>query len=114
MELPLELLDVLDKTPAADVKQKGWPSLMRKVRASGAVVVTNHNHPEAVVVEAGRYRELVERANTSADSVVRAQSLRSLQVKFDEHLATLKSGVLAVAIEKPARNVRKVKLGAPR
>ncbi|MCF5924660.1 prevent-host-death protein, partial [Xanthomonas perforans] len=39
----------LEKSPAADIKVKGWPSLMRKVRSHGAVVITNHNHPEAEV-----------------------------------------------------------------
>ncbi|WP_167393858.1 hypothetical protein [Xanthomonas populi] len=34
----------LEKTPAADIKVKGWPSLMRKVRTHGAVVITTHNH----------------------------------------------------------------------
>jgi prevent-host-death family protein len=111
MELPLDLFE-LEKTPAGDVKQKGWPSLMRKVRARGAVVITNHNHPEAVVVDAEEYRRLVAQANSASATVSRAQSLKALQSKFDEHLASLKDGVsLSTALTKPARRGRKISLG---
>lgn len=112
MALPLDLLE-LEKTPAAEVKVKGWPSLMRKVRAGGAVVITNHNHPEAVVVEADAYRRLVAQAHAVSGTASRMQSLVALQSRFDEHLASLKDGVsLSRALDKPARRGGKVKLGS--
>lgn len=112
MAFPLDLPD-LEKTPAAEVKVKGWPSLMRKVRASGAVVITNHNHPEAVVVEADEYRRLVAQAHTASGTASRMRSLGALQSRFDEHLASLKDGVsLSKALAKPARRGRKVTLGS--
>ncbi|MCS3748645.1 type II toxin-antitoxin system prevent-host-death family antitoxin [Xanthomonas sp. 3793] len=105
-------LPELERAPAADIKIKGWPSLMRKVRAHGAVVITNHNHPEAVVVDAEEYRHLVRQAGASADATTRAQSLQALQARFDAHLAAVVDGaVLAQVIAKPARRGRKVALG---
>ncbi|RBI46346.1 prevent-host-death protein, partial [Xanthomonas oryzae pv. oryzae] len=83
----LQDLPELEKSPAADIKVKGWPSLMRKVRSHGAVVITNHNHPEAVVVDAEEYRRLVNQASAAAAAPSRAQSLQALQAKFDAQLA---------------------------
>ncbi|CCF66441.1 type II toxin-antitoxin system prevent-host-death family antitoxin [Xanthomonas citri] len=101
----------LEKSPAADIKVKGWPSLMRKVRSHGAVVITNHNHPEAVVVDAEEYRRLVNQASAAAATSARAQSLQALQAKFDAHLAVTEGAGLAKAIATPARRGRKVALG---
>ncbi|AJQ87436.1 type II toxin-antitoxin system prevent-host-death family antitoxin [Xanthomonas oryzae pv. oryzicola] len=108
----LQDLPELEKSPAADIKVKGWPSLMRKVRSHGAVVITNHNHPEAVVVDAEEYRRLVNQASAAAAAPSRAQSLQALQAKFDAQLAAATQGAgLAKAIATPARRGRKVTLG---
>jgi prevent-host-death family protein len=113
MELPLDLFE-LEKTSAGEVKVKGWPSLMRRVRARGAVVVTNHNHPEAVVVDAEAYLQLVARASADSAAVLRRQSLGVLQSRFDEHLASLKDGEsLSKALARPARRGKKIPLGKP-
>ncbi|ALS95086.1 type II toxin-antitoxin system prevent-host-death family antitoxin [Xanthomonas oryzae] len=107
----LQDLPELEKSPAADIKVKGWPSLMRKVRSHGAVVITNHNHPEAVVVDAEEYRRLVNQASAAA-APSRAQSLQALQAKFDAHLAAATEGAgLVKAVATPARRGRKVTLG---
>ncbi|WP_353100768.1 type II toxin-antitoxin system prevent-host-death family antitoxin, partial [Stenotrophomonas lactitubi] len=55
MTLPLDLPG-LDKAPASSVKTRGWPSLMRTVREKQALVITNHNHPEAVIVDIKTYQ----------------------------------------------------------
>ncbi len=103
MDLSLNLLD-LEKTPASDVKAKGWPELMRKVAKLGAVVVTNHNHPQAVVVSAEEYQRLVSQAAGASEATQRAQSLKQLQAEFDAHLAVLNDGPgLARALARPAR-----------
>ncbi|MEN4904435.1 type II toxin-antitoxin system prevent-host-death family antitoxin [Luteimonas sp. TWI1416] len=114
MELPLDLAQ-LQTTPAADVKVKGWPSLMRKVRASGAIVITNHNHPDAVVVDVNEYQRLVAHANAASGANLRAQSLRALQLRFDEHLSSLKDGSgLSKVLGRPAHKGRKIALGSSR
>lgn len=110
MDLTLNLPD-LEKTPASDVKAKGWPELMRKVLRNGAVVVTNHNHPQAVVVSAEEYQRLVDQANGRSAAAQRAQSLQALQAEFDAHLATLQAGSLANALARPARHGRTIVLG---
>ncbi|PPU69748.1 type II toxin-antitoxin system prevent-host-death family antitoxin [Xanthomonas pisi] len=105
-------LPELEKAPAADIKIKGWPSLMRKVRTHGAVVITNHNHPEAVVVDAEEYRRLVSQASAATAASTRAQSLQALQTRFDAHLAAVTDGaVLGRVIAKSARRGRKIPLG---
>src|SRR3954463_12545464 len=55
MTLPLDLPG-LEKAPASSVKTRGWPSLMRTVREKQALVITNHNHPEAVIVDIRTYQ----------------------------------------------------------
>lgn len=108
MDLSLNLLD-LEKTPASDVKAKGWPDLMRKVAKLGAVVVTNHNHPQAVVVSAEEYQRLVAQATGTSEAAQRAQSLERLQNEFDAHLAVLNDGqALSKALNRPARRGLKI------
>ncbi|WP_435003506.1 type II toxin-antitoxin system prevent-host-death family antitoxin [Xanthomonas arboricola] len=108
----LQDLPELEKSPAADIKVKGWPNLMRKVRSHGAVVITNHNHPEAVVVDAEEYRRLVSQASAAMAASTRAQPLQALQARFDAHLAAVTDGAgLAQVIGKPARRGSKIALG---
>ena len=114
MDLSLNLLD-LEKTPASDVKAKGWPDLMRKVAKLGAVMVTNHNHPQAVVVSAEEYQRLVEQASGASAAAHRAQSLKQLQAEFDTDLAVLDDGkALSKALSRPARRGLKITPGKSR
>lgn len=114
MDLSLNLLD-LEKTPASDVKAKGWPDLMRKVAKRGAVVVTNHNHPQAVVVSAEEYQRLVAQASGASTAAQRAQSLQQLQAEFDAHLAVLDDGTaLSRALGRPGRRGLKITPGQSR
>jgi len=111
MDLSLTLQQ-LEKTPASDVKAKGWPELMRKVTKLGAVVVTNHNHPQAVVVSAEEYQRLVTQAASASEATQRAQSLKQLQTEFDAHLAVLNDGhSLAKALNRSARRGLKLTPG---
>lgn len=112
MNSPIELI-ALERAPASDIKTKGWPGVMRLVRANGALVVTNHNHPEAVIVDADHYLRLVSEAKAASVATSRAQSLSALQSRFDEHLTALKTGSLAKALSRPARRGAKVTLGKP-
>ena len=42
--------DQLPTVPASDVKKRGWRGVMRTLVKDGAVVVTNHDEPEAVIL----------------------------------------------------------------
>jgi prevent-host-death family protein len=112
MPLPADF-HAMDTAPASDIKAKGWPGLIRRVRASGAVLVTNHNHPEAVVVDAEAYRQLVAAANAAATP--QAEALRALQAEFDARLGSPSAAEgLARALARPARRGGAVTLGKPR
>jgi prevent-host-death family protein len=71
----------LSRVPASDVKRRGWRGVMRSVSAEGAVVVTNHNQPEAVILSAGAYANLLDRA-TQAEARVESD-LALLRRRFD-------------------------------
>jgi len=90
----------LPTAPASDVKKRGWRGMMRLARDHGAVVVTNHNEPEAVIVPMATYTRLLESAQQKApvDEV-----LEQLRRKFDEKLAVLNQPDTA---EKMARLAR--------
>jgi len=77
----------LPTAPASDVKKRGWRGMMRLARERGAVVVTHHNEPEAVIVPMAAYTKLLEsaREKEAADAAV----LERLRQKFDEKLAVL-------------------------
>ena len=101
------------RIPASEVKLRGWRGVMRTVRQEGAVVVTNHNEPEAVILDVERYEALLQ-----ATRQVEAQeeaALDALRRRFDERLAVLRtddaSDRLRAAIRKPAKLGGKVTSG---
>ncbi|MCC7633966.1 type II toxin-antitoxin system prevent-host-death family antitoxin [Stenotrophomonas rhizophila] len=112
MTLPLDLPG-LEKATASSVKTRGWPSLMRTVREKQALVITNHNHPEAVIVDIKAYQELLAKA-AGTDSGTRAADLERLRARFDTQLASLdRDGGLGKVLGQPIRRGRKVTLGQP-
>ncbi len=79
----------LPEVPAADLKKRGWRGVMRTVVSGGAVLVTNHSEPEAVIVTAVEYSRLlavVRLAESRADATI-----ETLRRNFDERLAVLDS-----------------------
>jgi len=92
----------LPTAPASEVKKRGWRGMMRLARDHGAVVVTHHNEPEAVIVPMAAYTRLLEaaREKEAADAAV----LEQLRRKFDEQLAVLNQ---PDAAERMARLSRK-------
>jgi len=81
-------IEELPRRNATQVKNK-WSDLVREVRASGTVAVTNHDKVEMVMVEAGKYREM---AALVAGAKRRHQAtLAELAAEFDRHLAELKA-----------------------
>lgn len=110
MTLPLDLPG-LEKASASSVKTRGWPSLMRTVREKQALVITNHNHPEAVIVDIKAYQELLAKA-AGTDSTARVDELERLRVDFDTRLAGLnRDGGLDKVLGQPIRRGRRLTLG---
>lgn len=98
---------------ASDVKQRGWRGVMRAVREEGIVVVTNHDEPEAYILDVQRYEALQEAARRLASHEEAA--LDELRRRFDERLEALSAvdaaDRLRSAARKPARLGGKVKAG---
>lgn len=78
----------LPRVPAADVKRRGWRGVMRALKGQGAVLVTNHNQPEAVILAADTYADLLDRANQAESRL--ESDLAVLRSRFDERLAALR------------------------
>lgn len=88
MAAGLPQLDDLPRRTATEVKNR-WRDLVREVRASGSVAVTNHDQVEMVVVEAGTYREL---AALAEGAKARQQAtLAELAAEFDRDLADVQA-----------------------
>ena len=103
----------MERIPASDVKRRGWRGVMRTVVAEGAVLVTNHDQPEAVILAAGAYANLLDRAKQAE---ARTESdLAVLRLRFDERLATLRKldagQRLRAVMRGPARLRGRVKAG---
>ena len=86
---PINPMTTLPRVPASDVKKRGWRGVMQSVRAEGALLVTNHDQPEAVILSADVYANLLERA-AQAESRVESD-LTQLRQRFDERLAALRA-----------------------
>jgi antitoxin (DNA-binding transcriptional repressor) of toxin-antitoxin stability system len=79
-------IEALPRRNATQVKNK-WSDLVRQVRASGSVAITNHDQIEMVVVEAGKYREMAALVEGAEER--RQATLAELTAEFDQRLATL-------------------------
>ena len=80
-------VDALARTPASDVKKLGWRGVMRQVGRDGAVVVTHHDRPEAVILSTDEYQRLAQAA--AAAQARQDDALTTLRRQFDERLAAL-------------------------
>ncbi len=85
----LDYLAQLPHAPASDVKKLGWRGLMKTIRISGKLVVTNHDEPEAVIMSAQEYTDLMQAARQTATQTHSA--LEGLRERFDQRLAALQS-----------------------
>lgn len=109
----MDPLETLARLPASDVKKRGWRGVMRTVRTEGTVVVTNHEEPEAVIIQAHEYtrlRALVNRGDATATA-----ALETLRRDFDARLASLDAPDAAdrlLAVARQAARLRgRVKAG---
>lgn len=103
----------LPQIPASDVKRRGWRAIVRTLASRGAVLVTNHSEPEAVIVSAHEYERLIGIVKASE---ARAESeLDALRRRFDERLAALHhvdaGDRLRTVMKSPAKLRGKVKAG---
>ena len=85
-ELPR--LEDLPRQSASNVKNK-WRDVVREVRESGSVAITNHSSVEVVLVNAQAYRELA--ASAAALKEREASILDQLSAQFNERLAGLQA-----------------------
>jgi len=113
MALKLDAIDLLPKTPASDVKKHGWRGVMRDVRKSGRVVVTNHDTPEAVILSASEYEAILQALEEAKGRD--QMTLDALRKRFDERLKVLKApdaaAKLLAAARTPVKLHGKVKAG---
>ncbi|KQP22863.1 prevent-host-death protein [Pseudorhodoferax sp. Leaf267] len=79
-------LDDLPRQNASQVKNK-WGEVVRLVRQSGSVAVTNHSAVEMVLVDASTYRQLTEDVQALKDR--ERAVLQELEQRFDARLAVL-------------------------
>jgi prevent-host-death family protein len=88
MTAELPALDALPRQTASDVKNR-WREVVREVRQSGSVAITNHSTVEVVLVDADAYRKLA--ASAAALKEREAQVLDELAAQFKERLASLQA-----------------------
>ena len=86
MSSPLISIDDLPRQNASQVKNK-WGEVVRQVRQSGSVAITNHSSVEMVLLDAATYQQLTE---SLAALQAREQSvLDELAERFDARLPSL-------------------------
>ena len=110
---PPDAVAALTRVPASDVKRRGWRGVIETLGAERALLVTNHDRPEAVIVSTEEYARL--RAQ-DLDAQARTESeLQRLRHQFDERLAVLRTpragARLRAVMQGPARLRGKVKAG---
>ena len=88
MTAELPKLEDLPRQTASDVKNK-WREVVREVRESGSVAITNHSSVEVVLVDADAYRQLAASAAMLRER--EASVLDQLSAQFKERLASLQA-----------------------
>ncbi len=103
----------LARIPASDVKRRGWRGVVDTLGAEHALLVTNHERPEAVIVSTAEYTRLA--AHAAAAAARTGAELERLRHRFDQRLAGLRSpragDRLRAVMRGPARLRGKVKAG---
>ena len=107
MSIILNPLDELHPIPASDVKNRGWRGVTRTLAAQGAVVVTNHDEPEAVILPVTQYERLLEMAGQTHARA--ASELEALRRRFDDRLAALRAPAAGDRLRSVARSRAKLR-----
>lgn len=88
MVAALPKLEDLPRQTASDVKNK-WREVVREVRETGSVAITNHSSVEVVLVNAEAYRQLA--ASAAALRERESAVLDQLSAQFNQRLASLQA-----------------------
>ncbi|MDM0079043.1 type II toxin-antitoxin system prevent-host-death family antitoxin [Variovorax sp. J31P179] len=109
----LPALHDLPRQNASQVKNK-WGEVVRQVRQSGSVAITNHAAVEMVLLDAATYQQLTEDLQTLG---AREQTvLAELSARFDSRLAVLQQPEAAQQVgdlfAARGRSARRPKAGA--
>jgi prevent-host-death family protein len=84
----IELPNIQDLPQMNALQAKNnWADLVRLVRQSGSVAVTNHSTVEMVLLDADRYQQLTEQIH--AQKAWEKNTLDELTNRFNTHLAVL-------------------------
>lgn len=92
----LPALHDLPRQNASQVKNK-WGDLVRQVRQSGSVAITNHAAVEMVLLDAATYQQLSD--NLLALQVREQSMLDELSARFDARLAVLQQPQAVAGVE---------------
>lgn len=117
--LKFDPITELTRTTASTVKEH-WRKVMQDVREQQAVLVTNHNEPQAVILSAEQYQamqaEVVSLQRDLASLREQTPALQRLRQRFDDRLAVLDSAAAGnkarTLLRKPARLKGKVVAGS--
>ncbi|MFU8831909.1 MAG: type II toxin-antitoxin system prevent-host-death family antitoxin [Wenzhouxiangella sp.] len=74
----------MERYSASDIKKLGWKAVSTRVHEYGPVLITNHNRPDAVVMDSDHYQALVASAE-------RNDPLQKLRAQFARRLEQLES-----------------------
>jgi prevent-host-death family protein len=90
-------LEDLPSRPASQVKNR-WGDVVRQVRESGSVAVTNHSSIEMVLIDTATYRQLVE--DVQALRAKEKAVLAELDRAFQARLAVLQAPKASTQVDK--------------
>ena len=117
----LVAIERLDAEPASTIKKNGWPETVERVRRAGALLITNHRRPEAVILSVDEYNLLVMRSGVKGASKAAPKkvgdelSLARLQSRFDQRMEAMKDGnKIGIAMGLSTRTGKKYALRKPR
>ncbi len=96
MTAELRQLDQLPRQNATQVKNR-WGEVVRMVRQSGSVAITNHAQVEMVLVPAATYQQVA--LQLQALKVQQQSQLDDLAQRFEERLAVLQQPEAPARVE---------------
>ena len=96
----------LPRTPASDLKKLGWRGMMNTLRSKGRLLVTNHDEPEAVIMQVAEYDALMQLVKQSQAQTESA--LAGLRQSFDERLSVLQGRSAATRLQSTIRGRAKL------
>ncbi len=86
-----ERLESQPSISASDVKKRGWKAVSTLAREKGPLVVTNHNQAEVVVIDAARYRAMLDRLEAN-------DPLEALKRRFQQRLEQIQGAAAGDAM----------------